>query len=105
MYRDQPDIDKVLHNTGLILTNEEHMIENLNHLPDLGKINNEFLLFNVVYYTERLENTNNNRRNYFKGDYINLILSWKEQCAIHSVMYCTKRLGFEKTVDCYENDL
>ena len=105
MYRDQPDIDKVLHNTGLILTKEEHMIENLNHLPDLGKINNEFLLFNVVYYTERLENTNNNRRNYFKGDYINLILSWKEQCAIHSVTYCTKRLGFEKTVDCYENDL
>ena len=53
----------------LILTNEENMIDNIEHGPGLGRSDHLTLSFNHTCFTSTNPNEANIKRNYFKGDY------------------------------------
>ena len=55
----------------LILTNEEGMIDNIEHNAPLGKSDHEILTFNLRCGSTNREN-NQKRRKYFKGDYLEI---------------------------------
>ena len=52
----------------LVLTNEEHMVNNITYSPGLGKSDHLTITFQFVCYTETVE-TAFTKRNYFKGNY------------------------------------
>ena len=56
------------HILDLIMTNEEGMIQNIDHFPGLGKSDHEILLFELICKTDRRNDTSP-RFDYRKGNY------------------------------------
>ena len=70
----------------LIFTNEEHMIENIEFLPGLGKSDHLILEFEYICFSERVFSKHVHRQNFFRGNYeaINTKLSntsWENLCS------------------------
>ena len=74
MSRNQLVTEKGKHRTNLrdlVLTNEEGMVDTIDHYSGLGKSDNECLIFELKCYKETCEKTNPTR-DYFKGDYVKI---------------------------------
>ena len=61
----------------LVLTNEEHMIDNITILPGLGKSDHCIITFDYLCYIQS-NLTDSQKLNYFKGDYVALNESLKD---------------------------
>ena len=61
----------------LVFTNEEHMIDNITILPGLGKSDHCTITFDFSCYIQTSQ-TDSQKLNYFKGDYVALNESLKD---------------------------
>ena len=70
----------------LIFTNEEHVIENIEFLPSLGKSDHFILEFEYICFSERVFSKHVHRKNFFMGNYEAIITklsntSWENLCS------------------------